>query len=185
MERRGDWMQTATGGQFWPLDPRPDEVRIEDIAHALSMQCRFAGHCRAFYSVAEHSVRVARLVESWRARAEVVMQALLHDAAEAYVGDMVRPLKWSLPSYRAAEDRVFAAIAQAFGLSSNEKWSAVRIADEVLLATEARDLMLPAPADWRLRAEPLEERIEPWGPARARTEFLDMFARVGAEVARG
>ena len=60
--RKGDWILTYSGIEFWPLDPRPEDVRIEDIAHALSMQCRFAGHCDRFYSVAEHSIRVADLV---------------------------------------------------------------------------------------------------------------------------
>ena len=60
--RKGDWMQTYTGRQFWPIDPRANEVHIEDIAHALSMMCRYNGHCRTFYSVAEHSVLVSQHV---------------------------------------------------------------------------------------------------------------------------
>ena len=59
MERRGDWMQTHSGLRFYPLDPRPEDIRIEDIAHALPMICRFNGHCSRFYSVAEHSLNVA------------------------------------------------------------------------------------------------------------------------------
>jgi hypothetical protein len=179
MERRGDWMQTASGGRFWPLDPRPDEVRIEDIAHALSMQCRFAGHCRAFYSVAEHSVRVARHVEARKAPPRVVLAALLHDAAEAYVSDVVRPLKRFLPEHSRAEGLVFGAIAEAFNIPSELPWS-VHDADETLLATEARDLMGADPDEWNLVRDPLRWTIEPWAPAMARAEFLAMFESLQA-----
>jgi len=64
LQRNGDWIQTFSGLQFWPLDPRPDEINIEDIAHALSLQCRFGGHCNRFYSVADHSIHVSMLVEN-------------------------------------------------------------------------------------------------------------------------
>src|SRR5690606_29748913 len=98
--RKGDWMQTFTGRRFWPLDPRPDEICIEDIAHALSMQCRYAGHCLSFYSVAEHSVLLSQHVaEPFR------RWALLHDASEAYLVDVPRPIKGDLSNYRAVEAR--------------------------------------------------------------------------------
>src|SRR5690242_11754504 len=88
--RRGDWMQTYTGRRFWPLDPRVDDIDIGDIAHHLSLVCRFAGACREFYSVAQHCVGVSYVCDPKDA-----LWGLLHDAAEAYVGDMVRPLKRS------------------------------------------------------------------------------------------
>jgi len=89
--RRGDWMTTATGRKVWPLDLRPDEVDLEDIAIALSNLCRFGGRCRQFYSVAQHSLWVADQVKELRPELELC--ALLHDAAEAYVGDVVSPIK--------------------------------------------------------------------------------------------
>src|SRR5262245_27549306 len=101
-QRIGDWMQTISGRKFWPLDPRPEEVCIEDIGHALSLVCRFGGHCHTFYSVAEHSVRVSLLAEDMAKSSAhwtdenirmIALSGLLHDAAEAYIGDMVRPLK--------------------------------------------------------------------------------------------
>src|ERR1017187_10636100 len=74
---------TFSGIHFWPLLPNPADIRIEDIAHALSNQCRFAGHAREFYSVAEHSVRVSQLCPP-----EDALWGLLHDASEAYLTDV-------------------------------------------------------------------------------------------------
>ena len=73
--RKGDWMQTFLGIQFWPMEPRVDEIQIEDIAHALSNQCRFAGHCSTFYSVAQHSVMVARYTRGVFAKTQPTSQA--------------------------------------------------------------------------------------------------------------
>jgi len=104
---------TFSGISFWPLLPNPDDIRIDDIAHALAHQCRFAGHTRLFYSVAEHSVRVSQLC-----RPEDALWGLLHDASEAYLSDVPAPLK-ELPEfepYRAAERNLQGAVAQRFGL---------------------------------------------------------------------
>jgi len=87
-ERKGDWMQIFTGKKFWPLDPKSEEVDIKDIALSLAFQCRFNGHSNYFYSIAQHSVIVSKIVSKDQASA-----ALLHDAAETYIGDMVSPLK--------------------------------------------------------------------------------------------
>lgn len=89
MDRRGGWMQTYTGKAFYPLDPRPDEVCIDDIAHALSQIPRFGGHARRHYSVAQHSWHMSCLFGN----PLLAYQALLHDAQEAYLGDIVQPLK--------------------------------------------------------------------------------------------
>lgn len=146
-ERQGDWCQTFTGRQFWPMDPRPEDVCLEDIAHALSLQCRFAGHCREFYSVAEHSVRVSRAVESVlpdemapEPRRLMLLAALLHDASEAYLVDVPRPVKPYLVGYREAESRVMVAVESWAGLygSYTHDHEAVKCADEALLRTEAR-----------------------------------------------
>lgn len=169
-DRYGDWLQTYSGVQFWPLDPRPEEIRIEDIAHALSNQCRFSGHVSAHYSVAEHCVRVSRIVPALDA-----LWGLLHDAAEAYLVDLPRPLK-RLPgfaAYRDAESEIMVAVCSKFGLPMEP--ASVRLADAVLLATEARDLMGPRPAPWMAMPEPLVERIEPWGAAFAEAAFLARF----------
>jgi hypothetical protein len=90
---------------FYPLDPREEDVCIEDIAHATSLMCRFAGHVRVFYSVAEHCRRVAELVAKYERDRSIVLQALIHDAPEAYLVDIPRPLKYSpgMENYRLYE----------------------------------------------------------------------------------
>lgn len=171
--RKGDWIQTFTGRQFWPLDPRPEDIDLEDVAHALSNLCRFTGHCREFYSVGEHSVRV-----SWACDPGDAVWGLLHDASEAYIADMSRPVKGNMPAYKAMERVVMAAVCERFGLAIEEPAS-VKRADNVLLFTEARDLMCHPPNAWRDIAVPLPEPIEPWEPKKARRRFLDRAADLG------
>lgn len=136
MSRVGDWIQTFSGGQFWPLDPRADEVKLTDIAHQLAKICRFGGATLDFYSVAEHSLRVADLVPP-----ELRLQALLHDAAEAYCGDVVRPLKRNLTGYDAIESRIAFAIGEKFGVDLVNLHPLVIQADNEMLAVEFRDLL--------------------------------------------
>ena len=166
--RTGDWMQTFTGRQFWPLDPRPDEVFIEDIAHALSMQCRYGGHCRRFYSVAEHSVHVARSVPREHAR-----WALLHDASEAYVVDVPRPLKRFLAGYKPAEDRVMAAICARFSLPEDMP-TEVDVIDKRIVTDERANLSTSF-ARWDSTPEPIGVDLNYWLPAQARAVFLAEF----------
>lgn len=164
-----DWIQTHSGKQFFPLRPRVRDIDIQDIAHALSLNCRFNGHCRAFYSVAEHSVRVSHAVDR-----EHALWGLLHDAAEAYLTDLPRPVKAQMPLFSEIEDRLLKVIIEHFGLAFPMP-DAVRHADEVLLATEARDLMATPPEPWKLNAAPLIETIEPLPPVHARDLFLQRF----------
>lgn len=161
------WVQTYTGRAFWPLNPSPDDVDIIDIAHALSLKCRYSGHCDRFYSVAEHSVLVSRIVPS--------LEALLHDAGEAYspFGDIPRPIKHHVPWARPIDDAIDAAIAEHFGL----EWpwpTAVKVADAMILADEKAALMKPG-RDWQLPYPATGARIECWSPKRAELEFLRRF----------
>jgi hypothetical protein len=179
-ERKGDWFQTYTGKAFWPMDPRPEDICIADIAHGLSLQCRYNGHTKDFYSVAQHSVLVSRHCESMtKNRIDCVaisLWGLLHDAAESYLGDMVRPLKRSMPAYRDAEYGVMVAVCKCFGLGGVEP-PEIKTADTVLLATERRDLMGPAPLPWDSieNIEPLPESIVGWPFALAEVLFLCRF----------
>lgn len=168
--RLGDWMQTATGRQFWPLDPRPDEIDIVDIAHALSMMCRYGGHCIRFYSVAEHCVLMARAVSP-----ENALWALLHDASEAYVVDVPRPLKASLPNYKNLEGYVMNAVCVRFGISHLMP-AEVKSADNRILLDESAQNMGATPAPWGIDGEPLGVVLQFWSPEQAKAEFLKEFA---------
>jgi len=169
------WIQTYTAKQFFPLDARLDDIEIDDIAHGLSLQCRFNGHCRCFYSVAEHSVRVSHAVPTGHER-----WGLLHDAGEAYLSDLPRPIKQELPAFSEFEDRLLQIIAQRYSLP----WPIppeVLEADNRLLVTEARDLMGPPPASWGMEdVVPLAETIEPWSAAEAEQRFLARFRELGS-----
>lgn len=163
---------TYTGAYVDPLDLSPDDIRVEDVAHALANQCRFSGHTAAFYSVAQHSVLVSRVLNGTGHE----MWGLMHDATEAYLVDMARPLKQDPHfgrTYRGAERRAMRAIAESLGLTWPEP-PEVKDADNALLATERRDLMSAAKGRWTVLdgVDPLPERISPWSPKRAKVAFL-------------
>lgn len=154
---RGPYITTNSRGRFYPLDPRPEEVDLEDISHALSNLCRYNGHCDRFYSVAEHSVYVSEVVEySSGGNPIETMCALMHDATEAYIGDMVRPIKSFMPMFSTMEDNIwYYAISIKFGLPKDIS-DIVHEADNLLCSTEKRDLLaggevwcnMPKPLDW-------------------------------------
>lgn len=164
---RGDWMQTYTGRQFWPMDPRASEIDPDDIAHALSMLCRYGGHSSEFYSVAEHCVLMSYAVSP-----EHALAALLHDATEAYLVDVPRPIKRApgMEAYRVAEARLMDEIAERFNLSGGDAWyglpAEVKAADNRILVDErARLMSLGADLDWNLGGiEPLGVKIQCWAP---------------------
>lgn len=172
MKDRGDWIQTAMGRQFWPMDPQPHEVFLDDIAHALSMLCRFGGHCRRFYSVAEHSVLMARA-----AQPQFKRWALLHDASEAYLVDVPRPIKPFLVGYEAAEEKIMRAVAVRFNLHLGLP-DHVKQLDRAILMDEQQQNMAPAPVPWSTDTAPLGVTLQFWSPDQARAEFLAMFEEV-------
>jgi uncharacterized protein len=107
----GDWIGTHSGGKFWPLDPDPNDVNIGDIAHALSQQCRYTGHTHRPYSVAEHSLLVSAHCPSG-----YELEGLLHDAAEAYLADVARPVKHRIAGLVEVEDRIHQAVCTKYNL---------------------------------------------------------------------
>ena len=163
------WVQMVDGTPFWPMAAEVEDVAIRNIAHALSNICRFGGHVRTFYSVAQHSVLVSFVCDPADA-----LHGLLHDASEGLgLVDLPRPVKHAaaLAGYREAERRLELVIARAFGLPEEMPIS-VKRADDVLLATERRDLMSTPAIPWSTREqtfEPMAATIEPWAPERART----------------
>lgn len=207
------WLQTHSGKKIDLINPTPEMVDIEDIAHALSMICRFNGHCREFYSVAEHSVLVevmgSQMMRQEAARnsrklsvppkptSEFVqksLELLLHDAAEAYIGDLTTPLKRGLDSLGVVfpppemkvsklaelEARWLRAIGQAFGLGDRlaEPSDIVQQADEHVLAIEVTTLFHPVQSCWwekRGRPRSGELMLPCWTPAEARRQFIGHF----------
>jgi len=168
-EYGGHWITTFTGKKFHFLDPQPDEICIEDIAHHLSLVCRFTGACREFYSVAEHSTRMAKIVPR-----EYRLHALLHDASEAYLPDLPRPEKAEIPRFKVIETIILEAIFQKFVPIYQQGIVAVKQADNILLATEARDLM-DNTDDWASLPEPLPEIITPLDSKSAEAQFMGWF----------
>lgn len=144
MSKLENWVETRSGKRVSVEDPQPDQFDIEDIAYALSNTCRFNGHCAGFYSVAEHSVAVAlRLPRNLR------LAGLLHDATEAYLGDIPSPIKQFLPDYRIIERRFEEAIIRKFDLEfSANDWHTVKEADIDSLFTEAHYLIPSQGTDW-------------------------------------
>lgn len=166
-----NWIQTSGGKKFWPLNPRKGDVDIHDIAHALSNECRYNGHCSSFYSVAQHSV----LLSIAMAGKGLARAALLHDASEAYLKDLPRPVKRDKTiraAYAAAEDRLMRCIASALDVP----WSAIqdpRVSeyDHAILTPEMTALMSfkePRINNGLLSAM----RITPWPPRLAEYRFL-------------
>lgn len=191
MRTEDTFIRTYTGRKFWPLDPKPEEVAVEDVAHALSLICRFTGHTYCFYSVADHSLRVSHLAEQlaladWRklvgkatgehswAR-KVALWGLLHDASEAYLCDLPSPIKRA-PGigqiYKGFEARLMESIAVHFDLTPHEP-ALVKDADRILLNTEMRDLMTDCiPYEGY---DPLPETIYPMDAQHAEVEFMRRF----------
>lgn len=147
---------TNSGTDFDLINPNPNSIKIEDIASALSKLCRHTGHTKQFYSVAEHSILVSKIVQP-----EHALAALLHDATEAYLGDVSSPLKALLPNYKIIEKKLQAVILKKF-TGSEKLPDQVKHADLIALATERRDLMPPSPSPWTiLNGIPrLKQRIE-------------------------
>jgi len=170
--RIGDWLQTFTGRCFWPLDPRADEIAIEDIAHSLSMRCRYGGHSKRFYSVAEHCVLVSHYVP-----ADMALWGLLHDAAEAFSADVPRPLKRSLPDWKPMEARIMFAVCERFGLSVIEP-GGVKYVDYAITSDERIVLMSDCERDWGCLPPALGVSIRCLAPDQAEAEFLARFTEL-------
>jgi hypothetical protein len=144
-----DWIQTRSGKKFFPLKPMLEDIVLSDIAHALSNICRYTGHVSRFYSVGEHSVRVSRRVLALTNDPELSLWGLMHDASEAYLADIARPVKHQteMTGYRVAEHRLQQVICQRFGLPLEEP-KVIHQADVELLSTEAHELMQPLHPEW-------------------------------------
>ena len=176
---RQDWIQTYTGKAVAPTELTPRDVCIADIAHALSMQCRFTGHVKEFYSVAEHSVEVSRLLARSGYK-QYALWGLLHDASEAYLVDVAAPVKHTpgFESFRDIERGIMDVVCRKFTIPKGEP-APVKWADRTLLATEAGQLMTPLHPDWKNLVPPIENHtLVCFGPTEAKSTFLREFHRL-------
>lgn len=172
------WIETYRGGKFFPADPRPEHVDIVEIAHALSMICRFTGHTQWHYSVAQHSVHVAKLMGPDPSR---MLYGLLHDASEAYLSDVASPVK-ALPEfegYRLIERRLQACVYRRYGLDPEAVPADLAKADMVMLVAEADQVLQSRRreewgVDWAL-AEHFPDGIRHLTPGEAEVLFLGTF----------
>lgn len=174
-----EYIITFTGRRFWPLNPRIEDLCLADIAHALARKCRWGGHTRVTYSVAQHSVHVSQLVAQPCKR-----WALLHDAAEAYLPDICRPIKQRYPELVAAEERILALVCRRWSLPPVMP-PEVKYADDTMMVTEARDLMgFDVAADARTTGKPpvADSRLVcPWSDESAEHVFLRTAAALSIE----
>ncbi|HEX6025014.1 MAG TPA: YfbR-like 5'-deoxynucleotidase [Solirubrobacter sp.] len=181
----GPYIQTVSGRWVNPFDPDPEMLDAADIARALANQCRFGGHCRVFYSVAQHSVIVSQLVEERGGDVEDCFAALMHDATEAYLGDMPHPLKHRSPlgaAFKQAEDDLEEALRERFNIKPDVP--EIKRADRALLATERRAFSSEA---WHWPelegVEPLDMTLEAWPPDEAERAFAERYAELDARRA--
>ena len=178
-----DAIFTYSGVFIRPLDPNPADIHIEDIAHALSNQCRWTGHVSRFYSVAEHCLNVSALVSE-----ELRLNALLHDASEAYLADLARPIKKAAglgEIYLEVEANLQSAIAVRFGISDDPLAHAeIKLADERMLWAEAKVLLsvlgeqMPDPGEQALA---LVGGEHPAHPVHVERRFLQAFRGYGGQ----
>lgn len=162
------WMDTFTGKRFYPLDPNPDDICIEDIAHHLSNECRYGGACRFNYTVGQHCILGAKFVSEANR-----LPFLLHDASEAYLKDLLRGLKTQMPVYVEAEDKLQAIIYKKFGVL-NVDYNEIKRVDYGMMATEVRVLMVNQDG-WNRPEPPLDVIIVRWSHETVERVFLEMF----------
>ena len=175
----GGWIQTFTGRAVTIMDPQPDQICIEDIAHALAYTNRFGGHGREFYSIAQHSLFVCDLVP-----APLAYEGLMHDAPEAYLGDCVHPFKCNLRDYLAAEAVMQKCISVVFGIPTVGN-PLVKRADLIALATERRDLHVPPPRPWnidKMHIIPDHQPLCPLPPKLAEEAFLQRYRELNKQA---
>jgi uncharacterized protein len=169
--RIGDWLQTYTGLKFYPMDPKSEEINIEDIAHSLGMQCRYNGHSLRFYSVAEHCVLISEYLSYDKT---LSLYGLLHDAAEAYISDIPRPLKSHINNIKEIEKKIEKEIFKTFGLDPIIPKEIYEI-DNRILNDERKQVMKFTYERWNIDPTPLGIEIFIWPPETATTRYLERF----------
>jgi hypothetical protein len=170
--------QTYSGERIYFLNPEQNNYKIEDIAHSLSMQCRFNGHTNKFYSVAQHSVIVSYYVPE-----KYALWGLLHDAAEAYVCDIPRPLRPHISGHEDMEKNIFMEIAKQFSLDPIifPMPKEVKKIDNRLLIDEGKTFLGNIDG-WGLKGDPLDIKIKPWTPEVSEFTFLARYLELKQNI---
>lgn len=176
---KGLWCLTYTGHKFYgePDNFFKNVYDIEDMAESLSKKVRWGGHCNGLYTVAQHSVLVARITPH-----PYKLEGLLHDMTETYLGDIPRPIKAALAGVNEYEDTLYRHMARSIGVAE-ELPDCVKDADNILLVTEARDLMNDPVWAKDFPQKPLLGKLEVWEPAYAKNEFLSMYYELAFNMA--
>ena len=170
------WMETFSGGRYYPLVPEKNAIDIKDIAHSLALMCRFNGHCRFHYSVAQHSLYVSYCLPE-----RLQMAGLLHDAAEAILSDIISPMKQHMDSFRELEQAWLVEIFDALDVPwpSQDEWQHIKFADDHLLVLEAEQLMVSKGKDWVLAGSRHLKMpaiaIRPFQPRDVEKRFLQRY----------
>lgn len=177
------FIETYTGRAFWPLNPTVDALSVIDIAHALSNQCRYSGHVQFFYSVAQHCCLLATWIVNQGGSALDALQILMHDAPEAYLVDIPRPVKQYMPQYRIWDHAINDVIREWMGWSDLPMPARQDELDSRIIVDERAQLMDKARRnDWGHKLEPLGVEINPMTPAEAEKQFLMQYAAYSKEV---
>lgn len=185
-----NWIETFTGKRVDPFHLTEEDIDINDIAHSLALQCRFVGHCLVFYSVAEHCILVADVVSSMmpdvepEAYGKTCLTALLHDAAEAYIGDMSRAFKHhpELKFVLELEQRILGTLGRKFNLGGAD-WQLIKKADDIMLATEAKYNMARSGEGWYLPESALEGGMRSLQfSGEPEVVFMEMFEEYGGRI---
>lgn len=192
--RKGDYIETFSGIKFWPLDPKPEEIVIRDIAHSLSLVCRFTGHCKFFYSVAQHSIHTSNILRQLGLSPKAQLRGLLHDASEAYLCDIAAPVKPHLPGYRELESILEDVVYKKYELddTSSAEIDWVKQIDMVMVRLEGETLVRNS-REWNIPYPEPRQTLEEWNvqipeityaPHRlVELEFLYLFEKLIREIA--
>lgn len=179
-ELTNDFISTLSVQQFYFLNPDPKDILIADIAHSLSLICRFGGHCNVFYSVAEHSIILAKALEDEGADTLTVMAGLLHDAEEAYLPDITRPVKNVMPEAKKIYAILETAIEMKFHLQAAD-WERIKEMDSRLVVTEAKALGIWN-EHWVDAGTPLRAKLYLWSSDEAKHLFLINFLELSEKL---
>lgn len=178
------WIQTFDDRAFWLADPKAEDIRATTISVVLARKCRFGGHCKRFYSVAQHSLIVSQIVPP-----ALSLVGLLHDAHEVYsgFGDVLRPAKYlneDVSHFLTRHtERIDAAIAERFRFDPGWFQSKdIKHADAVALATEARDVMGHPPIPWEQLPDPLPTKIQPWTVEESYIRYTERLSELCSAV---